>query len=129
MKKKLIFVVLTGFLIAGCGVGDLKKEGHLVMEALKEGNAEKSYQLLHPALQKAIGELDGWKKWAENRKPTSWTFNGFQVKAGGAGQLTGEATFSTGQKLDIELNFAKDGGQYKLVGIDFGKTDDKTKRE
>ena len=119
--KKSIFLAITVLALAasGCGVGDLKKEGHLFMETLKTGDADKSYTLLHPTMQEAGGGVEGWKKWSASRKPTTWTFNGFQVKAGGAGQLSGDAVFANGQKLDVELNFAKEGGAYKVIGVHF----------
>lgn len=120
MKKRIfLFFAVVAVVATGCGVGDLKKEGHLFMESLKAGDADKSYALLHPSMQEAVGGAEGWKKWSATRKPTTWTFNGFQVKAGGAGQLTGDAVFGTGEKLDVELNFAKDGGIYKVIGIHF----------
>lgn len=120
MKKRIFLAIAVVALAAsGCGVGDLKKEGNMFMETLKAGDADKSYTLLHPAMQEAVGGLDGWKKWSASRKPTTWNFSGFQVKAGGAGQLTGDAVFGTGEKLDVELNFAKDGGVYKVVGVHF----------
>lgn len=120
MKKRIFLVVAFAAMAAtGCGVGDLKKEGHAFMESLKIGDADKSYAALHPSMQEAVGGLEGWKKWIESRKPTSWNFSGFQVKAGGAGELSGDAVFANGQKLDLELKFAKEGGVYKVIGVHF----------
>lgn len=120
MKKKILIVFsLVVLVVSGCGVGKLKDNGNAFMDGLKNSDADKTYAMLDTSVAKEIGDANAWKEWIKTRKPTTWSFDGFDVKAGGPSQLTGEALFSDGVKYKISLVFNSAGDVYKIVGLDF----------
>lgn len=120
MKNTLKIALVAFFILTvGCGSNKLKNEGNRFMEALKVSDSEESFNMLDVSVQNEVGGIEGWKVWIENRKPLSWEFTAFEVKTEGSGLLKGNADFSTGQNLEIELNFIKSGEDWKLTGINF----------
>lgn len=120
MKNIVKFGMIAIFaLTIGCGSNKLKGEGNKFMEALKESDAETSFVMLDLSVQREVGGMEGWKTWIENRKPLKWEFTGFEVKTEGTGLLTGNADFSTGQTLDVELGFIKVEDNWKVTMVNF----------
>ena len=116
MKFKMIFIA-AAFVAVGCGMSKMKESGAAFMEAWKAGDAGKTYALLEADLQKELGELEGWKKWATDKKPASYSFSGFNVNANGTGTLSGSVETASQQKADLELHLKKHGEDWKVMGI------------
>lgn len=120
MKHTIKFALVALVFAAGaCGSGKMKEAGGAFMEALKASDAEKSYAMLDASVQKEVGDIEAWKKFIETRKPATWTISGFTVKAGGTGELTGDAVFSDGVSYDISFVLAKAGEDWKISGFTF----------
>lgn len=119
MRIKLNIVLASIFLILHCGAKSLKEDGNIFMEALKNSDAEKSFQMLDSSIQTEVGGMEGWKVWIQSRKPVKWEFTKVDTKTESSVKLTGNADFSVGQHLNVELNFEKFGDNWKIIGIDF----------
>lgn len=122
MKRKIVIgLAAVAMLVSACGVGKLKEEGKAFMEALKAGDAQKTFDMTHESLQKEVGGLEGWTKWIENRKPSKWNFTGFNVNANGTSRLDGDVEFPSGTKADLVLSFTKVGEGLKVSGLSFSE--------
>jgi len=120
MRIKSNVILLVGLLLVlNCKAKTLKDDGNVFMEALKVSDADKSFNMIDISIQREVGGMEGWKTWIQNRKPIKWEFTNLELKGEINGQLQGNADFSTGQHLDVQLNFEKSGDDWKIIGIDF----------
>jgi hypothetical protein len=119
--KKQLFLALLAMAAVSCGSSKMKEDGNAFMQAMQAQDAEKSFAMLTPSVQKEVGEIEGWTKFMSARKPTSWSFDGFSVNANGTGELPGSVDFEGQGKYDMKLVFAKAGEDWKVSGIHFDK--------
>ena len=126
MKKRLwwlALLVLIWLLVSSCGLTDdfstVRDLGNSFMTALRDGDHAASYNMLAPALQQEIGDMNAWVAFAAPRNFSDWSFSSTSVD-NGEGQMDGEATFTDGE-YNIALVFGKYGDDWKLTGINFMK--------
>lgn len=123
MKKLSVLVlvsIVAVMLLSACSVvGDLtqvKDTGDAFMTALRDGDAQTSWDLLSPDLQTEIGDQAAWVDFAAPRNFSEWKFTNTQFE-NDYGQLDGEASLGV-ETYTIQLVLFRIADAWKIAGID-----------
>jgi hypothetical protein len=120
MNRNMKFVFAAIWLVAvvlACS-GDKRKElGTAFMTALKTSDHDRSFAMLSGPLQKEVGGREGWGAVAEERKPTSFTYDTMAENTKGAGYVVLFDTIVDGEAYSTLLGVDTVGTELKIVGL------------
>ena len=118
-----VFVLVTGGTAVGAALGLTQPAvdaGNEFMQALKDEDYEKAYDLCAPNIQEELGSVEGLQDFIESaeRQPEEWKFSSREVNNDVA-DLSGPATFRFGEAtLTLQLTKLGDNWKVNTFGID-----------
>lgn len=126
-RKVLIALVVLALTISGCGAlktaQAFTKVGNDFMTALRDGNYETAYSLLHPDLQKVIGAAADLQKGCEDNaaQPKDWSFSSVNTTTDAdkatTAKLEGNVTYQDGKTGVVTLELVQDGDVWKIISF------------
>lgn len=137
MSRRTIFVMVgcvTLLCIIGCvglvaliggGVFFLTKPvadtGSDFMKHVRAGEYDAAYAMCASSLQQELGSAAELREFfvEYNRVPEEWTFTNTSVE-NNRGTMRGTVTLASGDKRDLELNFIKEDGDWRVSGFRVG---------
>ena len=125
--KILIALVVLALTVSACGAIEaaqaFTKVGNDFMTALKDGNYETAYSLMHPNLQQEVGTAADLQKMMEDNaaQPKDWSFSSVNA-ATNADQVTtatmeGSVNYQDGKSGTATLELVQDGEAWTIISF------------
>lgn len=125
MKNRIAILVVVSIVLimalSACGavkdISTVNDLGKGFMTALRDGDAEGSWNMLTIDIQEEVGGTDAWTEFVYPRNFSNWDFSNTQIE-NNYGQMDGEATLGD-ETYTVVLIFDKANDTWKISGINF----------
>jgi hypothetical protein len=91
-------------------------------EAMKSGNYEAAYDLMHPRLQNEYGSPSDMAQDWGGARPAKWTFSQRSIE-NDEGKLEGSMTDENGVSWRFEIELMKEGDKWLITDISYHNVD------
>lgn len=127
LRKLLITTILLALTLTACGAIEaaqaFTKTGNDFMSALRDGEYDTAYALMHPDLQQEVGTVTDLQGMMEDNaaQPKDWSFSSVNATTN-ADQVTtatmeGSVNYQDGKSGVVTLELVQDGETWTIISF------------
>ncbi|MFN8532521.1 MAG: hypothetical protein U0556_03140 [Dehalococcoidia bacterium] len=115
------FFAIGGLTAVGLGAafGPVDTVSNDFLSAMRDGNWQKAYGMMDPALQREVGNVNQFQQLVTRgqAEPATWSFSSRNINNGVA-TWSGTGTFKSGKSGTVELELRQSGSDWKVISFD-----------
>ena len=127
LRKLLVTMIVLSLTLTACGAISaaqaFTKTGNDFMTALRDGNYDTAYALMHPGLQQEMGTAADLQKMMEDNaaQPKDWSFSSVNATTDAdkvtTAKMEGSVNYQDGKSGVVTLELVQDGDTWMVISF------------